>query len=351
MLPEPSITLTIPSIHDGTALDCRVYHPDSLSIGAGGSQHEAAPWKRHAAIFAHPYAPMGGSFDDPLLDIVAEQLLRKGYLLGTFNFRGAGQSAGRTSWTAKPERDDYTSFVGFMTHYVHRLDPFHRPSEQTLSHSQHPVLMMAGYSYGAMITAQLPSLNELLQPFASPDSGSHAAQIRLRAESWAEKQNQAMQEACTAMAGGQEKAHKTAGSSEKSSSPLVVPANGKLSPVDGFIAPQPAYLLVSPLQGLVTHLATMSLVPSVFARRKPHQEDDAEAKLVRNPTLAVFGDGDIFVPVGKLRAWVARLSSQPGSQFQGHEIGSAGHFWAEEGVLYSMLDLVCAFAGKLYDSK
>jgi predicted alpha/beta-hydrolase family hydrolase len=32
---------------------------------------------------------MGGSFDDPLLDIVAEQLLRKGYLLGTFNFRYA----------------------------------------------------------------------------------------------------------------------------------------------------------------------------------------------------------------------------------------------------------------------
>jgi pimeloyl-ACP methyl ester carboxylesterase len=269
--------------------------------------------------------------------------------------RGAGQSAGRTSWTAKPERDDYSSFVGFMTHYIHRLDPLHHrvaepPSEQKLLPNQHPILMMAGYSYGAMITAQLPPLNELLELFASPDSGSHAAQIRLRAESWAEKQNRAMHEAHTAVVAGQEKAYRTTSSSEKSSSPLVAPANGKLSPVNGFIAPQPAYLLVSPLQGLVTNLATMSLVPSVFARRKPHQEDDVEAKLVRNPTLAVFGDGDIFVPVGKLRAWVGRLSSPPGSQFQGHEIGSAGHFWAEEGVLHSMLDLVCDFAGKLYDS-
>ncbi|KAH8124883.1 phosphatidylinositol-glycan biosynthesis class S protein-domain-containing protein [Trichoderma asperelloides] len=342
MLPEPSFTLTIPSIHDGTTLDCRVYHPDSFYVDG------AAPWKRHAVVFAHPYAPMGGSFDDPLLDIVAEQLLRKGYLLGTFNFRGAGRSAGRTSWTAKPECNDYTSFVGFMTHYLHHLDPFCRrvtelPSEKAVP----PLLMMAGYSYGAMITTQLPPLNEVLEPFTSPDCGSHAAQIRLRAESWAERQNQTLQEA----RGQQKVSSKTAGSSEKSSSPPVAtPAKGKLSPVSGFIMPRPAYLLVSPLQGLVTHLATMSLVPSVFARQKPRQEDEAEAKLVRNPTLAVFGDGDIFVPVGKLRAWVGRLSSQPGSQFQGHEIGSAGHFWAEEGVLNSMLDLVCDFAYKLYDS-
>ncbi|PTB37663.1 uncharacterized protein TrAFT101_005458 [Trichoderma asperellum] len=342
MLPEPSFTLTIPSIHDGTTLDCRVYHPDSFYVDG------APPWKRHAVVFAHPYAPLGGSFDDPLLDIVAEQLLRKGYLLGTFNFRGAGRSAGRTSWTAKPECNDYTSFVGFMAHYLHRLDPFRRrvtepPSEKAVP----PLLMMAGYSYGAMITTQLPPLNEVLEPFTSPDCGSHAAQIRLRAESWAERQNQTLQEA----RGQQKGSSKTAGSSEKSSSPPVAtPAKGKLSPVSGFIMPRPVYLLLSPLQGLVTHLATMSLVPSVFARQKPRQEDEAEAKLVRNPTLAVFGDGDIFVPVGKLRAWVGRLSSQPGSQFQGHEIGSAGHFWAEEGVLNSMLDLVCDFAYKLYDS-
>ncbi|QYS96787.1 hypothetical protein H0G86_004026 [Trichoderma simmonsii] len=346
MLPEPSFTLTIPSIHDGTTLDCRVYHPASLFTGARGSQHGAAPWKRHAAVFAHPYAPLGGSFDDGLVDIVASQLLRKGYLLGTFNFRGAGQSGGRTSWTAKPERDDYISFVGFMAHYVHRLVSSGVTEQQAASVSQRPVLLMAGYSYGAMITTQLPPLNELLERFASPDSGSNAAQIRLRAESWAEKQSQALQEARGATTGGQQKVH---GTTSLSASPQV-PANGKLSPVNGFIIPQPAYLLVSPLQGLVTHLATMSLVPSVFARRTPPPEDEAETKLVRNPTLAVFGDGDIFVPVGKLRSWVARLSSQHASQFRGHEIASAGHFWAEEGVLYSMLDLVCDFAGKLYDS-
>ncbi|PTB73934.1 hypothetical protein M440DRAFT_1381984 [Trichoderma longibrachiatum ATCC 18648] len=342
MLPQPSFTLTIPSIHDGTPLECRIYHPASLSRN---KPQPSEPWKRHAAVFAHPYAPLGGSFDDGIVDIVAAQLLRKGYLLGTFNFRGAGQSGGRTSWTARPERDDYISFVGFMVHYVHGLVSSGDADDTRVNtcSQRPPVLLMAGYSYGAMITTQLPPLNELLEPFTSPDSGSHAAQIRLRAEGWAEKQRHISREAQ-----GQ---HTTPDSSSASPGHLT-PANGRLSPIDGFTMPRPAYLLVSPLQGLVTHLATMSLLPSVFARRRPipQQDPSAEAKLVQNPTLAVFGDCDIFVPVGKLRAWVARLSAQPASQFRGHEIPSAGHFWAEEGVLHAMLDLVCEFAYTLYDS-
>jgi hypothetical protein len=82
MLPEPALTLTIPSLHDSTVLDCRIYHPASLTANP-----RAPPWRRHAAILSHPYAPLGGCFDDPVLDEVGEQLLRKGYLLGTFNFR------------------------------------------------------------------------------------------------------------------------------------------------------------------------------------------------------------------------------------------------------------------------
>lgn len=84
MLPEPTIAFTIPSYQDATVLSCRLYHPLSLT----GSP--AAPeWKRHAAVFAHPYAPLGGSADDHVVDVVAGTLLRKGYLVGTFNFRYA----------------------------------------------------------------------------------------------------------------------------------------------------------------------------------------------------------------------------------------------------------------------
>ena len=81
-LPDPSLTFTLPSIHDGTTLDCRVYHPYSLSISL-----RAPPWRRHAAIVAHPYAPLGGNCDDRIVDVTASTLLRVGYLVCTFNFR------------------------------------------------------------------------------------------------------------------------------------------------------------------------------------------------------------------------------------------------------------------------
>ena len=78
-LPEPALTFTIPSVHDGTVLDCRIYHPLSLS---------SSTWHpRHAAIVAHPYAPLGGCYDDPIVGEVAGQLLRKDFIVATFNFR------------------------------------------------------------------------------------------------------------------------------------------------------------------------------------------------------------------------------------------------------------------------
>lgn len=81
-LPGPSLTFTIPSLHDGLPLDCRIYHPDSL-----GALHDGDPWRKHAAIVAHPYAPLGGCYDDPVVDTVAGTLLQLGFLVGTFNFR------------------------------------------------------------------------------------------------------------------------------------------------------------------------------------------------------------------------------------------------------------------------
>lgn len=81
-LPPPTITLTIPSLHDATVLSCRVYHPDSLAAHSRGTE-----WGSHVAVFAHPYAPLGGSADDGVVDLVAAVLLRRGFLVGTFNFR------------------------------------------------------------------------------------------------------------------------------------------------------------------------------------------------------------------------------------------------------------------------
>ncbi|KAM0333928.1 hypothetical protein ACHAQA_000945 [Verticillium albo-atrum] len=456
MLPEPTLSFTLPSVHDDTVLDCRVYHSHALSPAP-----TAPPWRRHAAIVAHPYAPMGGSYDDPIVDSVAEALLRAGFLVGTFNFRGAAQSAGRTSWTAKAERNDYISFVGFMVHYIHFLDPFRPvdtspptsvPTIATDNEQDQPILLQAGYSYGAMVTSQLPPVAQILHQFAEPPASSAAADIRLRAEHLAAQQNsfladsRASRSTSTRRAlrvGGDEGDQRRSTEYRRSQSPhhtedklrrgvseLLAKTRARrshshqrnahsvdsmddsgkakthhghghghghhshghshghghshsqgqdeptvlLPKIADLTRVRPAYVLVSPLQGIANHLTTMSFVPSsgmgLFSRHKSnghgrgHAQDAslspagdvtavedageaAETKLAACPTLAVYGDRDVFVSVGKLRAWGLRLEGRPGSLFHGVEVTGAGHFWQEENTLPALVEAVGEFAGKL----
>ncbi|KAJ4246573.1 hypothetical protein NW762_013514 [Fusarium torreyae] len=415
MLPEPTLTLTLPSIHDGITLNCRIYHPLSLSANP-----KAPVWQKHAAVVAHPYAPMGGSYDDPVVGAAAAQLLRKGFLVATFNFRGANGSAGRTSWTSKPERDDYATVAAFVLHYVHHLDPFRSLAENVL-HSEpstpttdgtvgldaaiapgrtRPILIMAGYSYGAMITTLIPPLDALLQPFISPVAGSDAAEVRLRAAHLAEQQNVVLASARAAMlehgsargrskrgvrvGGDEERSPRRSHSSARRSFSLdderfrrgvhdfiakaragrhsrnasqnlpptsvVPPQPGEHLPrITNLTMPRPAYLMISPPQGLVTHLATMSLIPSALVKNKDPQDVAAEEKLIRNPSMVIFGDEDVFVAVSRFRTWTTRMQGKMGSVFKGTEVPTAGHFWVEEGVLDKLRETVEVFANELIE--
>ena len=80
---EPTFSFTIPSIHDDTTLDCRIYHPTPLRDSAS----DPCGWQKKGAVVAHPYAPLGGSYDDHVVGIIAEELLKEGFVVGTFNFR------------------------------------------------------------------------------------------------------------------------------------------------------------------------------------------------------------------------------------------------------------------------
>ncbi|KAL1889269.1 hypothetical protein Sste5346_009024 [Sporothrix stenoceras] len=202
-LPDPALTLTLPSIHDGTPLDCRIYLPPSiLAVATGGSSSSNARlprWRGHAAIVAHPYAPMGGSYNDPIVKMVTQTLLSStsSFVVATFNFRGAGRKPqGRTSWTAKPETGDYMTIAGFLYYFAHYLDPYGEkelarvgPTSVPPSTPPSPTLLFAGYSYGAMVTTLLPPLAAILANFVRPLRGSPAAEVRLRAARWAAIQN------------------------------------------------------------------------------------------------------------------------------------------------------------------
>jgi hypothetical protein len=84
--PEPRYSFTIPSIRDDTTLNCRLYHPAAL--GSPDEHRADVPVQRKRGIvMAHPYAPLGGNYDDRIVGIVVDLFLEAGWIVGTFNFR------------------------------------------------------------------------------------------------------------------------------------------------------------------------------------------------------------------------------------------------------------------------
>ena len=76
-LTDRVLEFEIASIHEGTLLPCRIFHPPA------GEIKELSK----GAIVAHPYAPLGGSYDDPVVAVIVREMLQVGFVVGTFNFR------------------------------------------------------------------------------------------------------------------------------------------------------------------------------------------------------------------------------------------------------------------------
>ena len=383
MLPKPTSRFTIPSIHDDTELECRLYHPSkSDTINRN---------PRKGAVVAHPYAPLGGCIDDAVIHLVGEAILKQGFVLGLFNFRGAGASKGKTSWSGKHEQADYISFLGFFTIYMHSLsggisvqspDPSSvscpTPSLSPATHgSEAPgllTLILGGYSYGSLITSQLPDIEVLLSYFSEVTKGSAAAEIRLRASrlarEWRPDVSQSRQRGRTLAVedalgsptyGGDEcepgirrksresrrsmdvvrksvetsraRLHRNRQSSEAVSESRD--PDGKLGALN--IPPlQICFLLISPVLPPVSSFLTM------FSSKhwKPHSQPltsttpatEIEERFGSHKTLAVFGNNDFFTSSKKLQKWSGHLAGLPESCFVYKEITGAGHFWQEEGV-------------------
>ncbi|KAH7018384.1 Alpha/Beta hydrolase protein [Microdochium trichocladiopsis] len=416
MLPPPTLSFMLPSLHDDTRLACRIYHPASLN--GTGHGRDVKAWSGNAAVVAHPYAMMGGCYDDRIVDLIGGVFLHAGYMVATFNFRGASPSGGRTSWTSKAEQADYMSVVGFLAHYVHYLDPpFQSIHEDKPSGTVKPRMLLAGYSYGAMVTLKIPALEKIMEAFTSPRIHTAAADIRLRAQHLAEQQNKILstpaspRKSLGMRVGGadedsprkshdkprrshsfdrEEKIrkgviellertklihhhhhhHRKHHAENENKKPTEDNVEKRMQVIDGMTTFHSAYLVISPPYGIVTNLATMT-IPNPFASwpaRKGHHShkglDDAtfkdpkdepsaasepigevdDFKLIRNPTLAIFGDADAFLTLRKMRDWASKLDSTSGSTFHYLEFPGAGHFWVEGDSFYRLRDAVSEFA-------
>jgi len=78
----PTYSFSLRSVHDGCKLQCRLYLP-----GGVGNIDTAQSWPVRGVILAHPYAPLGGTYDDAVISFLGGELLNQGYVVGTFNFR------------------------------------------------------------------------------------------------------------------------------------------------------------------------------------------------------------------------------------------------------------------------
>lgn len=370
-LPRPSFSFAIPSVYDGVLLDCRLYQPKTTFHSEAVS----------AAIVAHPYAPLGGSYDDPIVDDIATVLLREGQIVGLFNLRGAENSEGRTSWSAKPELADYVSFYGFMLHYLHlansHLIDLPSPQEESVylrtseasAVTAKPRLILGGYSYGSLLAMHLPRVEEVIQIFKQPSDDSSEAVIRKRAadlvKDWIRTSEEHMMQsrgrqrhnhhASGAISGslsvafGDESASRRTSRDSKRSLDIEglrksvdqvrarlhfgrSESNGDLK-VEGRLeetqitVPFIQHLLVSPLLPPVSNFLTMFSRPSFGSQRDGQHGGAQDVYLTLRPTLVVYGDSDPFTSKRKLRKWAESLTKASKSRFQFKEIKGAGHFW------------------------
>ncbi|CAG7971403.1 unnamed protein product [Penicillium nalgiovense] len=273
-LPSANFSFHLPSFYDGNKLECRIYLPPALQ-----NIESATTWPSRGAIVAHPYATLGGCYDDPVVSFIGSELLQAGCIVGTFNFRGAGDSEGRTSWTAKPELGDYVSFYGFMLQYLHFLKLALAPSEQVdpskprkatdgVKNSTDTRLILGGYSYGSLIASHVPTLDTMLDLFQS--------------------------------------------------APTTTSTN-KATPIHEITSTAKRIVGLSLEQLRVSHsLADVSELRALTTSI--------------SYLLALFGDQDNFTSAEKLRRWSDEMVHMPRSQFQFRMIDGAGHFWRENGV-------------------
>ncbi|KAI4651365.1 uncharacterized protein J4E78_008057 [Alternaria triticimaculans] len=382
--PEAHYSFTIPSIHDDTTLDCRVYHPDTLTKPKDSA--DIAQWRKRGIVMAHPYAPMGGSYDDRVVGIVVDEFLHAGWMVGTFNFRGAHGSKGRTSWSGRPELDDYTSFAAFFMHYISCLRPritsdlTFVPDQSPILSNQNelaqvqddasPIVILGGYSYGSLILRHLPPIPTILQPFSTPIAGTAADEIVLRARKLADQSNlewinlarDETRARRKSRAGNEPRPQVTMGGEETSTEKRRSSRDVRRSLEGGSRLeirtrlrslshrrrhenhepiPQPEkkstktptmpdvrYLLISPLTPPTSTLAAPALIHKFWSRSK----DEYQEVIGKHMTLAIYGDQDIFASSKKIRDWSEQLKAEPNSRFTSVEVAGGGHFWHENGV-------------------
>ncbi|KAH9902671.1 alpha/beta-hydrolase [Cubamyces lactineus] len=139
---ERKIIQDVVQLPSGTSLEYTLLRPAPSSSAPADRASEDA---KKVAICLHPWSWLGGRMDDPVLQIVTEPLLERGYDVLRYNTRGAGKSKGWPSLTGSQEVEDLKELVGWVRSNAPDLVK----------------LVILGYSHGSLIASMHPVLHDV----------------------------------------------------------------------------------------------------------------------------------------------------------------------------------------------
>ncbi|KAI0671843.1 alpha/beta-hydrolase [Trametes maxima] len=117
-----------------------------LQSGRSRAAGSAAPKEpEKLAVCLHPWSWLGGSLDDPVLDLVSHPLLERGFNVLRYNSRGVGKSKGWPSLTGGQEVEDLKELINWARSNSPRISK----------------IVILGYSYGSLIASMSPVLHDL----------------------------------------------------------------------------------------------------------------------------------------------------------------------------------------------
>ncbi|KAI5818094.1 Alpha/Beta hydrolase protein [Pyronema omphalodes] len=339
-----TLHLFIPSLHDNSPLEASITVPLQFSH----REESPTPRRRKAAVFAHPYGPLGGNFNDGCVVFLRELLVSLGFVVATFNFRGVGRSRGNTSWTGRAETGDYAGVLGWVVSFVAGMrgadvcglstSLLTGEEEQGEENQDTEIgVLTGGYSYGGLIAAQSPSGSEVINLITSA-SGEYAKALK-EAREIAEKWQESHSEGRTSYSSPRTSMN----AASRPHTTVIASGAATLSPTcltSPASTPPPmrldlrraritrTYLLISPpLPPVSSFLLPGWLCLPGYAVQtvmEPATLADRKSKM-----LCVWGDEDVFTGVKRYRKWAERMGEE---WFHGVEVAKAGHFWRRQGL-------------------
>ena len=253
--------------------------------------------------------------------------------------RGAGVSQGSTSWTGKPEIGDYEGILGGLVAFADSLHAIEGGEKEGDGESgnvdgntreklsgefnrRRIKVLMAGYSYGSLITSHLPPMEEMVRKIDSMIESSSAYK--------------------TCIAGLRGSGRFWGGNPHQYDKIIF----GQVLEIRE-IEIQPSYLLISPLLPPLSSFLTLSFL-NFASTRSLTSEEFGERE--RGNILVVYGDGDIFTSAAKYRKWREKWAPMGEGGVQARnivEITGAGHFWIEEGAVSHLVTTIEKWADGL----